>query len=987
MSVPEAPNSSVFNQQFPERTDGGVPISSKPKTVSRTKTTRTMMAGREKKNVDVRTLFPLGMFEMQSAEQKARQNEDKVILIQSIFRKHLAVKAKKEIAGAMIIREDRAKRLLDFETKYTKAIHLFVSSFIIPVRDNKSLPKKTKEPFNNLFSSIEAIWKVSQNTTSMLNDRLAEPFGHQTKIGDIYMRIIPELTLYTHFSQHYFEALPVFQDKINLSKIAKSCNIADGLTNTLLELLVEPLQYPSKLQELLVSLGKVTPTDHRDRRSFKSVLIRLEGLTNQITSIQRDVANHSDISKIISKFQPFSLNLSVPGRFFVREGILLFNYKGAMKRANVVLFSDGILLGRNSSKAELSKFIDYVVLTINSEVHEYQMGDHKKGVPFVITGSKSPEPLILFCRNEEERDSWIRVIRSVIEDLTDSWKAPGSRKSATLIDPALLHELQKEAHNDENKLNTVGRNSRAGSRTVSRRGSLLFAKEDLPSGGSSGSLSNSGGTSPTNRMSLSGTLGTSSGKLILEKGDSPSTSPNNSLSPTAAMSPNSRLRLSTKNQMDINRLNRKTMDAELIAVMNQDACNTCYAKFESKTKERYICTRCGNAVCNNCSLKRETGRLCGPCKLADNDTPITLLELPDILVIHILTFLEINELPSFLSTCKEFHKLGKNSQAWRIFFVRKGWKSKPDDNTVGLEHPEHWRRRCIVESRWMSPFVPPVTNLKGHTNAVSCLSMEENLLVSGGQDHTIRLWDVAQGFALNTLKGHTDGVKCVSLCKEKSSLYSSSDNQLKCWNLETGKIVSSTKIHSDVISCTQYVPDRGVIITGSLDRSVKIIDIRSMKTVKHITGHKHGVNTLRLWKSFLVTGTRENIHLWDLSNDKNNTILKGQPGNLVRCLAIEGDTILSGGTDSNIRVWEKGHQTGIMQSHSATVTCIQQDENKIVSGGEDGTVHVWGNENRDVLKIIPMPENKPVQALQFNSQGRLATAHYDGVVRLWKFNS
>ena len=49
---------------------------------------------------------------------------------------------------------------------------------------------------------------------------------------------------------------------------------------------------------------------------------------------------------------------------------------------------------------------------------------------------------------------------------------------------------------------------------------------------------------------------------------------------------------------------------------------------------------------------------------------------------------------------------------------------------------------------------------QGHTASVLSVDFSSNgdLLASGSQDHTIKLWDVATGRELHTLRGHTDNV-------------------------------------------------------------------------------------------------------------------------------------------------------------------------------------------------------------------------------------
>ena len=94
------------------------------------------------------------------------------------------------------------------------------------------------------------------------------------------------------------------------------------------------------------------------------------------------------------------------------------------------------------------------------------------------------------------------------------------------------------------------------------------------------------------------------------------------------------------------------------------------------------------------------------------------------------------------------HTEGLSDIAWS--FDSELIASASDDKTVRI-----WS----VEAVCMTPFIkvpqanygPPqgksLKTLHGHTNFVFCVNFNaaSNLLVSGGFDETVRLWDVAQG--------------------------------------------------------------------------------------------------------------------------------------------------------------------------------------------------------------------------------------------------
>ena len=47
-----------------------------------------------------------------------------------------------------------------------------------------------------------------------------------------------------------------------------------------------------------------------------------------------------------------------------------------------------------------------------------------------------------------------------------------------------------------------------------------------------------------------------------------------------------------------------------------------------------------------------------------------------------------------------------------------------------------------------------ITSLQGHMDAVLCVDFDKRRLISGGLDHTVRIWDIRSGRSIHKLYGH-----------------------------------------------------------------------------------------------------------------------------------------------------------------------------------------------------------------------------------------
>jgi WD40 repeat protein len=87
--------------------------------------------------------------------------------------------------------------------------------------------------------------------------------------------------------------------------------------------------------------------------------------------------------------------------------------------------------------------------------------------------------------------------------------------------------------------------------------------------------------------------------------------------------------------------------------------------------------------------------------------------------------------------------------------------------------------------------------LRQHVDWVTSIafSPDEATLVSGSDDRTVCLWDVAHGTLRTVLHGHSEGVSSVVFSADGASVLSSSaDGTIKCWDSQTGECVNTLSV-------------------------------------------------------------------------------------------------------------------------------------------------------------------------------------------------
>lgn len=77
-----------------------------------------------------------------------------------------------------------------------------------------------------------------------------------------------------------------------------------------------------------------------------------------------------------------------------------------------------------------------------------------------------------------------------------------------------------------------------------------------------------------------------------------------------------------------------------------------------------------------------------------------------------------------------------------------------------------------------------------------------DVLVSGGQDKVIHVWNMETGELLRELKGHESSVECLSFDGSSELLASgSADFTVRVWNVETGDCLHVFNGHRELVKC------------------------------------------------------------------------------------------------------------------------------------------------------------------------------------------
>ncbi|KAL3516215.1 hypothetical protein ACH5RR_023117 [Cinchona calisaya] len=154
---------------------------------------------------------------------------------------------------------------------------------------------------------------------------------------------------------------------------------------------------------------------------------------------------------------------------------------------------------------------------------------------------------------------------------------------------------------------------------------------------------------------------------------------------------------------------------------------------------------------------------------------------------------------------------------------------------------------------------------KGHKESVYALAMNESgtLLVSGGTEKVVRVWDPRTGSKTMKLRGHTDNIRALLLDSSgRFCLSGSSDSMIRLWDLGQQRCMHSYAVHTDSVWALASTSTFSHVYSGGRDLSLYLTDLATRESVLLCT-KEHPILQLALHDDGIwVAATDSSVHRW-----------------------------------------------------------------------------------------------------------------------------
>jgi len=282
--------------------------------------------------------------------------------------------------------------------------------------------------------------------------------------------------------------------------------------------------------------------------------------------------------------------------------------------------------------------------------------------------------------------------------------------------------------------------------------------------------------------------------------------------------------------------------------------------------------------------------------------------------------------------------------------------------------------------------------LTAHVGAVwdAWPSDDGKLIVTGGDDGVIQIWDIKTRTLAKTIRGHRDRAQYTRFSPDnKLVLCGSADGTSRLWDVAAGKAIFEWKTRA--FAPVAFSRDGArLTVGGSEGDTVRVYETRTGVLLREFSIPTDDVGTRQLaflpgGNAIALAGYRGTLRVMDVETGAKLADCVGHLGE-VTCVDVseDGATMISGGLDSTLRLWDVGTGREILsiRTGDSPIWRVRYPaSDRALTWGNDHHMRCFDLETRQERWRIPTPG---MWIGEFSKDGKLALlGEIVGGLRVW----
>ena len=259
-----------------------------------------------------------------------------------------------------------------------------------------------------------------------------------------------------------------------------------------------------------------------------------------------------------------------------------------------------------------------------------------------------------------------------------------------------------------------------------------------------------------------------------------------------------------------------------------------------------------------------------------------------------------------------------------------------------IQREEVEKRRCIVTKQPIDTF--------SHEVGISSVAYSPtgDMIASGEDDGTVKLWSTKTGQEIVTFKGHGERVYSVAFSPVGDAIASGADDgTVKLWSIEAEREIITFEKPRGRVGWTGFSPtgDTIALVAGGTG---KLWSIKTRQEIATFEGYRYGAWPVAFspTEDMIASGEEDGtIKLWSIKTRQEIATFYGHESR-INCVTYSptGDMLTSGAMDGTIKLWsiEAGEEMATFYGHEGWIWWVEfLPTGDMIASRSEGTIKLW----------------------------------------------